>query len=241
MISRETNRIILAWGPAAVPTLFKDRYLHHIDRPGCRQERADGYACWGDLDLDRTDVCWRHERHHQPEEDVAGARHASAVADQVRRWLDQGQVTGVYFIVAAGLVKIGKASDCRGRLTALQCGSPVKLTLHRIVVTFRNQDLETALHKMFAAARRHGEWFAAEAVLPFIDALSDDEIKAIAPESRIVIEGAPDLVAQWLGTPEGRQAAALVPLDIRAFGTLNGTLDASERRFDDLHGLPEAA
>lgn len=71
----------------------------------------------------------------------------------------------IYFIQAtrSGLIKIGSASDPRGRLRSLQTGSPERLRLigHIPGGTAR----ERQLHDQFAADRSHGEWFVPSAEL----------------------------------------------------------------------------
>jgi hypothetical protein len=66
----------------------------------------------------------------------------------------------VYFIQAAtgGLVKIGVAGDPVARLAEIQRMCPIPL---RILGTLPGvgQAGESALHRRFAAERRHGEWF----------------------------------------------------------------------------------
>lgn len=66
---------------------------------------------------------------------------------------------GIYFIgnEAVGLVKIGSATSVNSRLLALQCGSPVPLTL---MAHFRaHRETERGLHEVLKAHRAHGEWF----------------------------------------------------------------------------------
>lgn len=79
----------------------------------------------------------------------------------------------IYFVGAevTGLIKIGCASDPRARLRSLQTGSPDRLTL---IATVRGgMDVERDLHRQFADARVHGEWFwQSEALVRFIEALS---------------------------------------------------------------------
>lgn len=66
----------------------------------------------------------------------------------------------VYFVRAevTGLVKIGfTQGDPAARMADLQVGSPVRLTLLGAVPGDRSD--EQALHRRFAHARSHGEWF----------------------------------------------------------------------------------
>jgi len=65
----------------------------------------------------------------------------------------------VYFIqgVAGGLIKIGWATKPEVRLAGMQSHCPVRL---RILLTIHGTGKdERELHKRFAGARRHGEWF----------------------------------------------------------------------------------
>ena len=67
----------------------------------------------------------------------------------------------VYFIEADnGLVKIGKSKDVRKRLSALRGASPINLRL-LFSIDCNGQAIKTEkhFHKMFAAKRKHGEWF----------------------------------------------------------------------------------
>ncbi len=66
----------------------------------------------------------------------------------------------VYFVRAAGggSIKIGSTKLLRTRMLALQSGCPIKLcVLHTIEGAGYRE--ETALHRRFAKARLHGEWF----------------------------------------------------------------------------------
>ncbi|MBP0453968.1 GIY-YIG nuclease family protein [Kitasatospora sp. RG8] len=64
------------------------------------------------------------------------------------------------YVIASGVggpVKIGCTSDMKRRLSALQCGSPVRLT---VLATFPGPlDLERALHRLLSEYRVAGEWF----------------------------------------------------------------------------------
>lgn len=65
----------------------------------------------------------------------------------------------LYFIQGAegGLIKIGWATVPETRMAHLQAHSPVRLAL--LHTEPGNGKEEAALHKQFAAARSHGEWF----------------------------------------------------------------------------------
>lgn len=71
------------------------------------------------------------------------------------RW--DGVNQGVYFVEAAGLIKIGFSNSLKRRLIDLQIGSPVVITL--LHVEPGSQVTERKLHAKFAAYRQHGEWF----------------------------------------------------------------------------------
>lgn len=70
---------------------------------------------------------------------------------------------GVYFVAAAGLVKIGLARSFRRRFIDLQSILPIPL---RVLGVVRVSDagerraLERCLHQRFAAHHQHGEWYA---------------------------------------------------------------------------------
>jgi hypothetical protein len=68
----------------------------------------------------------------------------------------------VYFIQGqtTGLIKIGVADSVEARLSMLQPASPDLLTVIGTVRCNRYGALERELHVMFAAHRRHGEWFS---------------------------------------------------------------------------------
>lgn len=59
---------------------------------------------------------------------------------------------------ATGLIKIGSTANVRRRLIELKCegGAAVELLAH----TKGSMRLERELHRVLAADRRHGEWFA---------------------------------------------------------------------------------
>ena len=66
----------------------------------------------------------------------------------------------VYFIrpVGGGLIKIGVAGDVHVRCASIQLMCPVVLEIVAIIPGL-GQQFEAGLHKRFAHARRHGEWF----------------------------------------------------------------------------------
>lgn len=72
----------------------------------------------------------------------------------------------VYFVVGNNLVKIGATStDVRMRLTGLQTGSPVPLSLLALQSSSNVYDLERRLHQRFRRFRVRGEWFKFEGPL----------------------------------------------------------------------------
>lgn len=56
-----------------------------------------------------------------------------------------------------GIVKIGVTTRLKNRMLSLRNSSPVPVKLFAVV--FADQALELELHKHFAKARKHGEWF----------------------------------------------------------------------------------
>lgn len=78
--------------------------------------------------------------------------------EHVHREVPRGN--GVYFLAGAGLIKIGIAyGQFARRIATLQSGSPVELRL-TMVIHDVDHLVESHLHMIFAAYRRHGEWFA---------------------------------------------------------------------------------
>lgn len=63
----------------------------------------------------------------------------------------------VYFIEAAGLIKIGSTSNMASRFRGIRGSSPVPVNL--IGVIPGGNPLEGILHARFSEHRRHGEWF----------------------------------------------------------------------------------
>lgn len=67
----------------------------------------------------------------------------------------------VYFIVNAGLIKIGWTLNLVGRVRDLQAmsGAPIQLLGYICIAPAKAIALERAFHQQFATVRRHGEWF----------------------------------------------------------------------------------
>lgn len=57
---------------------------------------------------------------------------------------------------ATGLLKIGRTSDVKTRISALECGAGTRLELLLVI----EEDVESKLHKHFKSLRMQGEWFA---------------------------------------------------------------------------------
>lgn len=57
---------------------------------------------------------------------------------------------------ATGLLKIGRTSDVKTRISALECGAGARLEPLLVI----EGDVETKLHKHFKSLRMQGEWFA---------------------------------------------------------------------------------
>ena len=57
---------------------------------------------------------------------------------------------------ATGLLKIGRTSDVKTRISALECGAGARLELLLVI----EEDVENKLHKHFNSLRMQGEWFA---------------------------------------------------------------------------------
>ncbi len=81
----------------------------------------------------------------------------------------------VYFVQAAndpeGLIKIGKCTDLKKRLSALQTGSPVIL---KVLAVLRYELKDIPFHDKFASARQHGEWFRPTSdLMQFIASIRD--------------------------------------------------------------------
>jgi hypothetical protein len=76
----------------------------------------------------------------------------------------------IYFVQAdiVNLIKIGWSREPDRRLTHLQIGSPVKLTMLAAIPGHRSR--EKKLHYQFHAHRSHGEWFfPAQEILAYIE------------------------------------------------------------------------
>ena len=96
----------------------------------------------------------------------------------------------IYFITArdVGRVKIGYSHRPDSRITNLNTGSPVALTLERVC----DGDFETerALHTRFAAHRHLGEWFVLSDEIEAHMATLPSPIRLVRPKSmnKILIE-----------------------------------------------------
>jgi hypothetical protein len=73
----------------------------------------------------------------------------------------------LYFLQAtrSGLVKIGRATSYRARLSAIRSQSPEPIRVLGIVETADPVRLEAQMHQRFARLRAHGEWFRPDAAM----------------------------------------------------------------------------
>lgn len=65
----------------------------------------------------------------------------------------------VYFVSNGEYVKIGHAINIEDRMNNLQCGSPYKLKLMKILKSTDYINLETQLHNLFSKYKVLGEWY----------------------------------------------------------------------------------
>lgn len=77
-----------------------------------------------------------------------------------QNYFDCGKVEAVKTYIlsnkATGLLKIGRTSDVKARISALECGAGARLELLLVI----EEDVENKLHKHFKSLRMQGEWFA---------------------------------------------------------------------------------
>lgn len=118
----------------------------------------------------------------------------------------------VYFIADDyDRVKIGHADDPQERLGALQCGSPERLYIMRIVEG--GQKAERWFHRRFASLRLHGEWFKFSPEM--LSLAAPDEVPAVRSAS---IPHPPRSIGEYLreadalGILPERMRAAYAPL-----------------------------
>lgn len=88
-------------------------------------------------------------------ETPATAERAAKTA-QVPQWA-RGHAGGVYFVQALDRVKIGFSNSLMRRITDIQIGSPVVVTLLLVIPGDRAREHE--LHQQFRHLHQHGEWF----------------------------------------------------------------------------------
>lgn len=63
----------------------------------------------------------------------------------------------VYAVAAEHMVKIGFTTDLDRRMREIQSTSPLRIDC--LGTAPGGRELEAALHRQFARARKHGEWF----------------------------------------------------------------------------------
>jgi len=82
--------------------------------------------------------------------------------------LDLIEESKIYFLAAAGLIKIGVTADVDKRVCSLRNSCPVELEFLGAYPGTRTDERE--LHERFRHLRRHGEWFAeAPELIAFIE------------------------------------------------------------------------
>ena len=105
----------------------------------------------------------------------------------------------IYFVSAGtnGAIKIGQADDPARRLAELQTGSSEPLFLLATLPGGRRE--EAALHTVFAAFQKRGEWFSREPVAAFLAAVYGVEF----PETELGYEwpGSGDCCHDCSGLP----------------------------------------
>ncbi len=99
------------------------------------------------------------------------SRHILSLRSNAKRHL--------YFIAAAGLIKIGITDGLAKRVDTLRTQSPVPIELMLTVRGTRRH--EAGLHLLFSAERSHGEWFrATDRLVSFVDELKRMTAEQIA-------------------------------------------------------------
>lgn len=114
------------------------------------------------------------EEGHSPVSELEPA-YIELKAQHVRRQRSTNPIGSIYFIEGGGFVKIGFTRDFSRRLPHIKTSSPFPITV-LLVVPAHTSD-EKRLHKRFANARLHGEWFK---LTPEIQAYID-EVRYAAP------------------------------------------------------------
>ena len=85
----------------------------------------------------------------------------------------------VYFIQGEQTkrIKIGKADNVSARLKVLQCGSPDRLTVLKVILTESN---DRAYHGQFKADKVYGEWFSlSDGLTAFIDSIPESKFDGL--------------------------------------------------------------
>jgi hypothetical protein len=124
---------------------------------------------------------------------------APTFLDRLGRWYELRPV--VYFIEAAGTVKIGTTTRLWARSRQLQASSPVRLAI--VAVGVGDAVDEARLHERYAEHRSHGEWFTVGDWLPA--AIASFPLRAVLVSS--LGESTIDVGADWSERP-------LVPLSV---------------------------
>lgn len=152
--------------PDLLGTLPADLFLA-VERPGvadaitraskARTAEAQDWAALVGEAFQRQD--WKVLGYPSWSAYLAGEMLARQYGAPRRAKLDQ-DTRSVYFIqaVSGGLIKIGVATDPVARLAEIQRMCPIPLRVLAVLPKV-GQPGEAALHRRFAGARRHGEWF----------------------------------------------------------------------------------
>lgn len=85
----------------------------------------------------------------------------------------------VYFIQGEQTkrIKIGKADDVRARLQQLQCGSPDRLTVVKVLT---HESRDRVYHGQFQSDLVYGEWFSpSDTLMAFIDAIPESKFDGL--------------------------------------------------------------
>lgn len=108
------------------------------------------------LDHDQNTVCIRRFS-------SMFAKHAEFVSKLPDRGFPrvspEPTVSGVYFIRAGNMVKIGHSHNPESRLKSIQTSNPVKLEMLHVIRTRHQWSCEEKLHARFREDRVCGEWF----------------------------------------------------------------------------------
>lgn len=151
----------------------KEDYDGVCKLPGCKDKQVKGLV-----------VC---EKHRQKAEVAFYAQigldplfHMKHDASTFPDW------NWIYFVGSRkhGIVKIGRTSRLKHRMSALRNGAPVPVKLFAVV--FGDPKIEDLLHERFKASRQHGEWFKlTDDISQCIEDIKAQDFAKYIPESLI--------------------------------------------------------